>query len=93
MSGAARWAACSPVATCLAPLVVEEVFEVIRKLKSTGVTILLVEQNANMALKVCDRAYVLNTGNIVDEDTGANMMKKSSLVEAYLGGGEGQNDG
>lgn len=70
----------------LAPLVVEEVFAVIRKLKETGVTILLVEQNANMALKVCDRAYVLNTGNIVDEDTGANMMKKSSLVEAYLGG-------
>lgn len=72
----------------LAPLVVEEVFEVIKKLKATGVTILLVEQNANMALKVCDRAYVLNTGSIVDEDTGANMMKKSSLVEAYLGGGQ-----
>ena len=70
----------------LAPLVVEEVFEVIKKLKATGVTILLVEQNANMALKVCDRAYVLSTGNIVDEDTGENMMKKSSLVEAYLGG-------
>ena len=70
----------------LAPLVVAEVFEVIRKLKETGVTILLVEQNAKMALKVCDRAYVLSTGNIVDEDTGENMMKKSSLVEAYLGG-------
>lgn len=72
----------------LAPLVVEEVFEVIKKLKATGVTILLVEQNAKMALKVCDRAYVLSTGNIVDEDTGENMMKKSSLVEAYLGSTE-----
>lgn len=71
----------------LAPLVVEEVFAVIRKLKETGVTILLVEQNASMALEVSDRAYVLNTGNIVDEDTSENMMKKSSLVEAYLGGG------
>ncbi len=71
----------------LAPLVVEEVFAVIRKLKATGVTILLVEQNASMALEVSDRAYVLNTGNIVDEDTSENMMKKSSLVEAYLGGG------
>lgn len=69
----------------LAPMVVAEVFEVIKKLKGTGVTILLVEQNAKMALKVCDRAYVLNTGNIVDEDTGENMMKKNSLVEAYLG--------
>ena len=71
----------------LAPLVVEEVFAVIRKLKATGVTILLVEQNASMALEVSDRAYVLSTGNIVDEDTSENMKKKNSLVEAYLGGG------
>ncbi len=69
----------------LAPLVVEEVFSVIRRLKDMGVTILLVEQNANMALQVCDRAYVLSTGNIVDEGPGEEMMKKSSLVEAYLG--------
>ena len=71
----------------LAPLVVEEVFAVIRKLKATGVTILLVEQNASMALEVSDRAYVLSTGNIVDQDTSENMKKKNSLVEAYLGGG------
>ena len=59
----------------------------IRKLKATGVTILLVEQNASMALEVSDRAYVLSTGNIVDQDTSENMKKKNSLVEAYLGGG------
>lgn len=69
----------------LAPLVVEQVFAIIRKIKATGVTILLVEQNANMALEVSDRAYVLNTGNIIDEDTGENMRKKGTLVEAYLG--------
>lgn len=69
----------------LAPLVVEQVFEIIRKIKATGVTILLVEQNANMALLVSDRAYVMNTGRIIDEDTGENMKKKGTLVEAYLG--------
>lgn len=74
----------------LAPLVVEQVFAIIRKIKATGVTILLVEQNANMALEVSDRAYVLNTGNIIDEDTGENMRKKGTLVEAYLGKDAGQ---
>ena len=69
----------------LAPLVVEEVFRVIRRLKETGVTILLVEQNANKALQIGDRAYVLNTGNIVDEGTSAELKEKGTLVEAYLG--------
>ena len=69
----------------LAPLVVEEVFRVIKRLKETGVTILLVEQNANKALQICDRAYVLNTGNIVDEGTSAELKEKGTLVEAYLG--------
>ena len=71
----------------LAPIIVQGVFDIIREINKQGVTILLVEQNASMALEVSDRAYVLNTGNIVDEDTSENMMKKSSLVEAYLGGG------
>ena len=69
----------------LAPLVVEEVFRVIKRLKETGVTILLVEQNANKALQICDRAYVLNTGNIVDEGTSTELKEKGTLVEAYLG--------
>ena len=69
----------------LAPLIVEQVFRVIEKIKEAGVTILLVEQNARMALSISDRAYVLNTGEITDEDTGKNMLKKDALFEAYLG--------
>jgi len=69
----------------LAPLIVEQVFQVIRKIKETGVTILLVEQNARMALKVSDRAYVLNTGKVTAEDTGTNMLNSDILREAYLG--------
>ncbi len=69
----------------LAPLIVEQVFHVIRKIKETGVTILLVEQNARMALKVSDRAYVLSTGHITAEDTGVNMLDSDVLREAYLG--------
>ena len=69
----------------LAPLVVEEVFRVIGRLKETGVTILLVEQNANKALQICDRAYVLNTGSIVDQGTSEELKAKGTLVEAYLG--------
>lgn len=69
----------------LAPIVVEQVFESINKIKQTGVTIVLVEQNARMALSISDRAYVLSTGEIVSEDTSENMMKNNELVEAYLG--------
>ena len=69
----------------LAPLIVEQVFLVIEKIKESGVTILLVEQNARMALSISDRAYVLNTGEITDEDSSENMMKKDALLEAYLG--------
>lgn len=69
----------------LAPLVVEEVFRVIGRLKETGVTIPLVEQNANKALQICDRAYVLNTGSIVDQGTSEELKAKGTLVEAYLG--------
>ncbi len=69
----------------LAPLIVEQVFRVIEKIKAAGVTVLLVEQNARMALTISDRAYVLSTGEITDEDTSENMMKKDALLEAYLG--------
>jgi len=69
----------------LAPFVVEQVFEVIKKISQTGVTIILVEQNARMALDISDRAYVLSTGEIISEDTSENMKKNTALLEAYLG--------
>ncbi len=69
----------------LAPIIVEQVFQVLQRVKQTNVSILLVEQNARMALKISDRAYVLNTGVITAEDTGANMADSSVLQEAYLG--------
>jgi branched-chain amino acid transport system ATP-binding protein len=69
----------------LAPLIVREVFRVIRQLKGEGMTILLVEQMANMALAVSDRAYVLETGTITLEGTGAELLKDPRVREAYLG--------
>jgi branched-chain amino acid transport system ATP-binding protein len=69
----------------LAPLIVREVFEVIRTLKAEGMTILLVEQMANLALGVADRAYVLETGRITLEGTGAELLKDPRVRAAYLG--------
>ena len=69
----------------LAPVVVEEVFSIIQRIKQMGTTVLLVEQNAMMALKVCDRAYIINTGEIVGEDTAENILGNKMLLEAYLG--------
>lgn len=69
----------------LAPLIVREVFNVIRSLKSRGMTILLVEQMANMALAVSDRAYVLETGTITMEGSGAELLKDPRVRAAYLG--------
>lgn len=69
----------------LAPVIVEQVFVIIKKIKAMGVTMLLVEQNAMMALKVSDRAYVINTGEIVAEDLAANLLKNDMLLKAYLG--------
>ncbi|MGI6586323.1 MAG: ABC transporter ATP-binding protein [Lutisporaceae bacterium] len=70
----------------LAPVIVEEVFNIIRRIKEMGTTILLVEQNAMMALKVCDRAYIIKTGLIVGEDSAENILGNKVLLEAYLGG-------
>ena len=70
----------------LAPLVVAEVFRVIQKVHDMGITVLLVEQNAKMALKISDRAYLLNTGNIVGTGTGKELLNDSKVTEAYLGG-------
>ena len=73
----------------LAPIVVEDVFKIIQRIKEMGTTMLLVEQNAMMALNVCDRAYIVNTGEIVSEDTAENILSDNTLMEAYLGSAEG----
>ena len=70
----------------LAPVIVKEVFQMIRRIHSEGVTIFLVEQNAYEALKLCDYAYVLETGNIVLEGTGKQLLEDERVRKAYLGG-------
>ena len=70
----------------LAPILVEQIFEIIKELKETGVTILLVEQNAHMALSIADRGYVLETGKIVASDTASNLLEDEAVKKAYLGG-------
>ena len=69
----------------LAPLVVQGIFDIIRTVNEQGVTVLLIEQNANMALKIADYAYVLETGNITKSGTGAELLADESIKEAYLG--------
>ena len=69
----------------LAPLIVQLIFDIIREINKKGVTILLVEQNANMALKTADYAYVLETGAIVMEGSGRELLENPSVREAYLG--------
>lgn len=70
----------------LAPLVVAEVFGVIKRVHDMGVTVLLVEQNAKMALKLSDRAYLMNTGTIVVSGTGSELLQSDVLTNVYLGG-------
>ena len=70
----------------LAPLLVEQIFEIIRELHRSGATILLVEQNAQMALEVADRAYVLETGKITLVGSGKELLESDSIKKAYLGG-------
>jgi branched-chain amino acid transport system ATP-binding protein len=69
----------------LAPLIVEEIFNIIRELKEEGITIFLVEQNASQALALADRGYVLETGNVVVEGTGRELLSNEKVREAYLG--------
>ena len=69
----------------LAPLVVKGIFDIIREINRQGVTILLIEQNANMALKIADLAYVLETGKITMSGTGAELLADERVKEAYLG--------
>ena len=70
----------------LAPILVKEIFNTLRDINSQGTTLLLVEQNANMALKIANRAYVLETGNIVMEDSAQELAKDARVKKAYLGG-------
>ena len=70
----------------LAPLLVEQIFDIIKTLHAAGTTILLVEQNAGMALEIADRAYVLETGRISLSGTGAALADSEDIKKAYLGG-------
>ena len=70
----------------LAPMIIAQIFEIIQTIRSEGVTVFLVEQNANRALQIADRGYVLETGNLVLEDTGANLLRNDAVRKAYLGG-------
>ncbi|SEQ63579.1 branched-chain amino acid transport system ATP-binding protein [Giesbergeria anulus] len=69
----------------LAPLIIAQIFEIIQKVRSEGVTVFLVEQNANKALQIADRGYVLENGRVVLEDTGANLLANGDIRKAYLG--------
>lgn len=71
----------------LAPLLVQEVFAVIRRLKDDGVTVFLVEQNAVAALGIADRAYVMETGEIILEGEAADLSRNPEVRRAYLGKG------
>ena len=70
----------------LAPILVDQIFDIIKELHAAGTTILLVEQNARKALQVADRAYVLETGNITLSGTGAELANSDAVRKAYLGG-------
>jgi branched-chain amino acid transport system ATP-binding protein len=69
----------------LAPIVVQKIFEVIRLVNAAGVTVLLVEQNAHLALELASWAYVLETGEVAMEGTGQDLLKSEQIRKAYLG--------
>ena len=69
----------------LAPVLVEQVFEIIKQIRALGRTVFVVEQNANMALSIADRGYVIQTGQVVLADTAANLLANPLMREAYLG--------
>lgn len=70
----------------LAPLIIKQIFEIIGQLREEGITVFLVEQNANQALRLADRGYVLENGRIRLHDTGANLLANPDVQNAYLGG-------
>lgn len=69
----------------LAPLVVRDIFDIIKKLNDSGISILLIEQNANMALKIADIGYVMETGRITMQGSGAELLANPDIKKAYLG--------
>tara|TARA_B100001063_G_scaffold141758_1_gene132446 strand:+ start:107 stop:808 length:702 start_codon:yes stop_codon:yes gene_type:complete len=70
----------------LAPIIIQQIFDIIQKLRDEGVTIFLVEQNANQALRIADRGYVLEHGHVVLEGSGADLLVNEDVQKAYLGG-------
>jgi len=72
----------------LAPIIVQQLFATIRQIRERGMTVLLVEQNANMALSVADRGYVMVTGTVTVEGTPAQLLDNEEVRAAYLGGGK-----
>ncbi|EOL42173.1 hypothetical protein RV11_GL001475 [Enterococcus phoeniculicola] len=70
----------------LAPIFIKEIFTIIQEIQQQGTTVLLIEQNAKMALSIANRGYVLETGNIVLEGTGAELLASEEVKKAYLGG-------
>ncbi len=70
----------------LSPILVEQIFEIIRDINEQGTSILLVEQNAQMALSIADRGYVLETGSVVNEGPAQDLLHNPTVIEAYLGG-------
>lgn len=69
----------------LAPMIINQIFEIIKEIREKGVTVFLVEQNAHKALQVADRGYVLETGSVVLTDSGANLLTNDAVRKAYLG--------
>jgi len=76
----------------LSPILVTEIFRVLATLRETGVSILLSEQNARLSLAIADRGYVIETGKIVREGTGAELLASSDIMERYLGVGTSSID-
>ena len=74
----------------LAPILVKSIFDTVKEINKSGVTVILVEQNAKAALKLANRGYVMEVGNIVLSDTAANLLKNEQVQQAYLGGGHGK---
>jgi branched-chain amino acid transport system ATP-binding protein len=70
----------------LAPIIIQQIFDIIEQLRKDGVTIFLVEQNANQALKLADRGYVLENGRIVMQGSGDDLLNDPKVRDAYLGG-------
>lgn len=70
----------------LAPIIIEQIFDIIKNIREEGITIFLVEQNANKALQIADRGYIMEIGKITESDTGANLLASDAVRAAYLGG-------